>query len=101
MSSNEVLKLRIRGRVWEVRWVDRMTTRFDLDRYWGMCYFEEHVIELSTEMPDDLKTRIFLHEVTHAVLPNLPEKDVERLDRDLTKALAAFGALKESHVANK
>lgn len=95
--SAEVLKLRIRGRVWEVRWVGRNNAGFDLDKYWGMCYFEDRVIELSNELPDDLKTRIFLHEVTHAILPHLRERDVERLDRDLTRALEAFGALKERH----
>lgn len=91
--ESEVLKLRIRGRVWAVRWVDRTNSRWDLDKYLGMCFYDEHAIELSNEIPEDQRTPVFIHEVTHAVLPKLTEREVLRLERDLTNALLKFGAL--------
>ena len=67
------MKLRVRGKRWEVNHEDR-------EGLWGECDLEARRITLHTSLTHSRRRKrleILLHEVLHALLPEATENQVE------------------------
>ena len=54
---------------------------------WGLCYYEDHTLVIRESLSKDNQVRTLIHECTHYLYPELSEKSVLSIERDLYKIL--------------
>jgi hypothetical protein len=79
----------IQGKRWRVVW-DK------LPKDWGLCSTSESVIEMDTGIKDNITyATILIHEMCHAMLPNVEEDFITQMADDLAVALHRAGLIAE------
>jgi hypothetical protein len=86
-------KLTINGKPWTVRTFEGYVPPGEKEPMYGLCDYTERVIWIRRQQRDAELLDTLVHEVLHAVLPHLSERDVTTSARTIAAALLACGVL--------
>ena len=79
----------INGKRWRLAWADLSdTTTPDGRPVWGLCYRDDHLIEIEQSLTDPaLIAEVLMHEMLHGMFPEIEEDYIDMRGAELTNAL--------------
>jgi hypothetical protein len=87
----------INGKRWRISWCDLKDTKTEDGRpVWGLCYAQDHLIEIEQSLEDPgLVAEVLIHEMLHGMFPEIEEAYIDMRGSELTNALQRAGLIIE------
>lgn len=77
------MRVKIYSRVWRIMNVPDD----DMDNDWGDCTSSDHLIRINEQIKNRRRLDTIVHELTHAIFPNLAHKKVYEIARIVSEVL--------------
>lgn len=86
-------KLKVNGKAWIIKPFDGPTPPDETETMYGLCDYVQRVIWLRRNQTDAELLDTLIHEVLHAAVPHLGEREVSNAARTIAKALTTCGVV--------
>lgn len=86
-------KLKVNGKAWVIKAFDGLTPPGETETMYGLCDYVQRVIWIRRNQTDAELLDTLIHEVLHAAVPHLGERDVAGAARTIARALITCGVI--------
>lgn len=81
----------VQGKAWQIRVFDSLTPPGESEPMFGLCDYVARVLWIRRDQTEAELLDTLVHEVLHAAVPHLDERDVRRGAEAIAAALSACG----------